>query len=103
MLVLVVQGPLESLATVEETVVRDKAIDSLRLLVPQHSIPDLEKHFVPLIKRLSAGSPLPSPPSPPPVYKHASRPSLFIHLSRYPHNFLFLIVSLYNGALCVAR
>ncbi|CAG0921341.1 unnamed protein product [Notodromas monacha] len=47
--------PLESLASVEETVVRDKATESLRLLAAQHSIADLENQFVPLIRRLSAG------------------------------------------------
>jgi serine/threonine-protein phosphatase 2A regulatory subunit A len=47
--------PLESLATVEETVVRDKATDSLRLLAAQHSTADLEAHFVPLVKRLATG------------------------------------------------
>nr|XP_022324532.1 serine/threonine-protein phosphatase 2A 65 kDa regulatory subunit A alpha isoform-like [Crassostrea virginica] len=47
--------PLESLATVEETVVRDKAVDSLRNIATQHSPADLENHFVPLVKRLSAG------------------------------------------------
>lgn len=47
--------PLESLATVEETVVRDKAVDSLRNVAAQHSSHDLENHFVPLVKRLSQG------------------------------------------------
>ena len=47
--------PLEALATVEETVVRDKAVDSLRNLSQQHSPQDLEQYFVPLIKRLSNG------------------------------------------------
>ena len=45
------QPPLESLATVEETVVRDKAVDSLRIIAEQHSQADLENHFVPLVKR----------------------------------------------------
>ena len=49
------QRPLESLATVEETVVRDKAVDSLRLLAPQHSNNDLEQQFVPMVKRLAQG------------------------------------------------
>lgn len=49
------QPPLESLATVEETVVRDKAVDSLRTIAAQHSQADLENHFVPLVKRLSGG------------------------------------------------
>jgi len=48
-------APLESLATVEETVVRDKAVDSLRLISQQHSVADLETHFVPLVKRLASG------------------------------------------------
>ncbi|KAL4228740.1 protein phosphatase 2 [Mactra antiquata] len=47
--------PLESLATVEETVVRDKAVDSLRNVAAQHTPSDLENHFVPLVKRLSGG------------------------------------------------
>ncbi|KAK3107367.1 hypothetical protein FSP39_012898 [Pinctada imbricata] len=47
--------PLESLATVEETVVRDKAVESLRNIAKEHSPSDLESHFVPLVKRLSGG------------------------------------------------
>eukprot|EP00057_Strongylocentrotus_purpuratus_P007987 XP_011662461.1 PREDICTED: serine/threonine-protein phosphatase 2A 65 kDa regulatory subunit A alpha isoform isoform X3 [Strongylocentrotus purpuratus] len=47
--------PLESLATVEETVVRDKAVDSLRKLSEEHTQTDLENHFVPMVKRLAAG------------------------------------------------
>ncbi|TRY84876.1 hypothetical protein DNTS_017992 [Danionella cerebrum] len=47
--------PLESLATVEETVVRDKAVDSLRKISQEHSPVDLEVHFVPLVKRLASG------------------------------------------------
>lgn len=47
--------PLESLATVEETVVRDRAVESLRQIAPSHSPTDLEKHFVPLVKRLATG------------------------------------------------
>lgn len=47
--------PLESLATVEETVVRDKAVDSLRRIAADHSVDDLENHFVPLVKRLAQG------------------------------------------------
>lgn len=39
--------PLESLATVEETIVRDKAVESLRGLAKDHSPADLEAHFVP--------------------------------------------------------
>ena len=47
--------PLESLATVEETVVRDKAAESLRTIAKEHSTADLEAHFVPLVKRLAKG------------------------------------------------
>nr|CAH0103387.1 unnamed protein product [Daphnia galeata] len=47
--------PLESLATVEETVVRDKAVESLRLISEQHSPSDLETYFVPLLRRLASG------------------------------------------------
>ncbi|KAK2573629.1 Serine/threonine-protein phosphatase 2A 65 kDa regulatory subunit A alpha isoform [Acropora cervicornis] len=47
--------PLESLAAVEETVVRDKAVESLRTIASEHSSQDLESHFVPLVKRLSQG------------------------------------------------
>ncbi|KAK8752318.1 hypothetical protein OTU49_004827, partial [Cherax quadricarinatus] len=47
--------PLESLATVEETVVRDKAVDSLRRICEEHNTEDLETHFVPLVKRLAVG------------------------------------------------
>ncbi|NWW57608.1 2AAA phosphatase, partial [Ifrita kowaldi] len=46
---------LLSLATVEETVVRDKAVESLRAVSHEHSPPDLEGHFVPLVKRLAGG------------------------------------------------
>ena len=52
---LVFQPPLESLATVEETVVRDKAVESLRLISEQHSPGDLETYFIPLLKRLASG------------------------------------------------
>jgi len=47
--------PLESLATVEETVVREKAVESLRTISKDHSSEDLEQSFVPLVKRLAQG------------------------------------------------
>lgn len=50
--------PLESLATVEETVVRDKAVESLRQVANDHIQVDLENHFVPLVKRLAQGNEL---------------------------------------------
>ena len=49
------QAPLEGLATVEETVVREKAVESLRATAAPHSPSDLENYFVPLLKRLAAG------------------------------------------------
>uniref|UniRef100_A0A914WW71 Protein phosphatase 2A regulatory subunit n=1 Tax=Plectus sambesii TaxID=2011161 RepID=A0A914WW71_9BILA len=47
--------PLENLATVEETVVRDKAVDSLRNIADKHSSTALEEHFIPMLKRLATG------------------------------------------------
>jgi len=47
--------PLESLATVEETVVRDKAVESLRTVAAEHSAQDLEIHVVPTLQRLVSG------------------------------------------------
>lgn len=46
---------MESLATVEETVVRDKAVESLRQIAVLHSPSDLEHHFVSLVIRLASG------------------------------------------------
>ncbi|KRY92691.1 Serine/threonine-protein phosphatase 2A 65 kDa regulatory subunit A alpha isoform [Trichinella pseudospiralis] len=48
-------SPLESLATVEETVVREKAVESLRTLADKHSVHDLEEKFVPVVRHLAAG------------------------------------------------
>uniref|UniRef100_A0A1I7XUN7 Protein phosphatase PP2A regulatory subunit A n=1 Tax=Heterorhabditis bacteriophora TaxID=37862 RepID=A0A1I7XUN7_HETBA len=47
--------PLENLATVEETVVRDKAVESLRKIADKHSTAALEEHFIPMLKRLATG------------------------------------------------
>lgn len=47
--------PLENLATVEETVVRDKAVESLRKIADKHSSADLEEHFIPMVRRLATG------------------------------------------------
>ncbi|XP_065189839.1 serine/threonine-protein phosphatase 2A 65 kDa regulatory subunit A alpha isoform-like [Sycon ciliatum] len=47
--------PLENLATVEETVVREKAVESLRTIGAQHSSADVETHFVPMLRRLAQG------------------------------------------------
>ncbi|KAK0077086.1 hypothetical protein PV325_004477, partial [Microctonus aethiopoides] len=47
--------PLEALAAVEETIVRDKAVDSLRTIASLHSSAHLEDNFVPLVQRLASG------------------------------------------------
>lgn len=47
--------PLEALAVVEETIVRGKAVESLRILAEEHSAADLEAHFVPMVKKLAKG------------------------------------------------
>lgn len=47
--------PLENLANIEETVVRDKAVESLRKIAEKHSAPALEEHFIPMILRLAQG------------------------------------------------
>uniref|UniRef100_A0A183IBZ9 Protein phosphatase PP2A regulatory subunit A n=1 Tax=Soboliphyme baturini TaxID=241478 RepID=A0A183IBZ9_9BILA len=47
--------PLETLAAVEETVVRDKAVESLRIIADKHSPSALEEHFIPVLKRLATG------------------------------------------------
>ncbi|KAE8657452.1 Serine/threonine-protein phosphatase 2A 65 kDa regulatory subunit A beta isoform [Hibiscus syriacus] len=51
----VLLSPLETLCTVEETCVRDKAVDSLCRVGSQMRENDLVDSFVPLVKRLAAG------------------------------------------------
>ncbi|KAF3515131.1 hypothetical protein F2Q69_00007997 [Brassica cretica] len=51
----VILPPLESLCTVEETSVREKAVDSLCKIGSQMKESDLVNSFVPLLKRLAAG------------------------------------------------
>lgn len=53
---VIFQPPLENLANVEETVVRDKAVESLRNIAEKHSSKSLEEHFIPLVKRLASGA-----------------------------------------------
>ncbi|OUM56408.1 hypothetical protein PIROE2DRAFT_18997, partial [Piromyces sp. E2] len=48
-------GPLENLAAIEETVVRDKAVESLNKIVEVLSDKQIEEHFCGLIRRLAAG------------------------------------------------
>ena len=47
-------SPLESLAASEETVVREKAIESLKVVAEKQSPEEFEKHFLPLIQRLAS-------------------------------------------------
>ncbi|CAN7079600.1 unnamed protein product [Brassica oleracea var. botrytis] len=47
--------PLETLSTVEETCVREKAVESLCRVGSQMKETDLVEHFIPLVKRLAAG------------------------------------------------
>ncbi|WZZ01846.1 hypothetical protein YC2023_074174 [Brassica napus] len=47
--------PLETLSTVEETCVREKAVESLCRVGSQMKESDLVEHFIPLVKRLAAG------------------------------------------------
>jgi serine/threonine-protein phosphatase 2A regulatory subunit A len=44
--------PLEALANVEDTSVRDKAVEAVLAIAGQLSAASLEQHFVPLIRRL---------------------------------------------------
>lgn len=39
----------------EETVVRDKAVESLRAVAEAHSPEDVEKYFIPMVQRLTTG------------------------------------------------
>ncbi|KAI1317084.1 hypothetical protein EDD11_009067 [Mortierella claussenii] len=47
--------PLENLAAVEETMVREKAVESLNKICPQLSQQQLEQYYIPLLKRLTLG------------------------------------------------
>ncbi|GAA93463.1 uncharacterized protein L969DRAFT_86165 [Mixia osmundae IAM 14324] len=48
-------GPLETLAAVEETLVRDKAAESINKIAKILSQPQIEEHYLPLLRRLSTG------------------------------------------------
>ena len=48
-------GVLESLAAVEETLVRDKAAESITKVCASLSEAQVEEHYVPLVKRLAGG------------------------------------------------
>uniref|UniRef100_A0A0N4Z163 Protein phosphatase 2A regulatory subunit A n=1 Tax=Parastrongyloides trichosuri TaxID=131310 RepID=A0A0N4Z163_PARTI len=47
--------PLENLANIEETVVREKAVESLRRVADKHSTQSLEENFIPMLLRLATG------------------------------------------------
>jgi serine/threonine-protein phosphatase 2A regulatory subunit A len=46
-------GPLENLSSVEETLVRDKAAESVTKIAAVLSTAQIEEHYIPLLKRLS--------------------------------------------------
>ncbi|KAJ3028266.1 hypothetical protein HDV00_010537 [Rhizophlyctis rosea] len=48
-------APLETLAAVEETVVRDKAVESISTIAGSLSGQQVEEHYIPMVKRLSIG------------------------------------------------
>ncbi|KAF8642237.1 hypothetical protein AX16_009512 [Volvariella volvacea WC 439] len=48
-------GPLETLSAVEETLVRDKAAESITKIAAILSQTQLEEYYIPLLKRLSTG------------------------------------------------
>ncbi|KAF9946661.1 hypothetical protein BGZ72_000138 [Mortierella alpina] len=47
--------PLENLAAVEETMVRDKAVESLNKICPVLNETQLEQYYIPLVNRLTVG------------------------------------------------
>jgi serine/threonine-protein phosphatase 2A regulatory subunit A len=47
--------PLEALAHVEETVVREKAVEALNNVCAELPVAHLEEYFLPLVKNLAAG------------------------------------------------
>ncbi|CAG5091083.1 Oidioi.mRNA.OKI2018_I69.PAR.g12848.t1.cds [Oikopleura dioica] len=51
----IILTPLESLAMVEETVVRDRAVQSLCAIAREMSAEHIEQYFEPLIRRLATG------------------------------------------------
>lgn len=51
----VLLGPLENLSAVEETLVRDKAAESIAKIAGVLSTPQIEEFYIPLLKRLSQG------------------------------------------------
>ncbi|KAG5648000.1 hypothetical protein DXG03_007034 [Asterophora parasitica] len=51
----VLLGPLENLSAVEETLVRDKAADSITKVAAVLSQAQIEEYYIPLLKRLSQG------------------------------------------------
>ncbi|KAJ2927169.1 hypothetical protein H1R20_g9957, partial [Candolleomyces eurysporus] len=51
----VLLGPLENLSAVEETLVRDKAAESITKIAAVLSQAQIEEYYIPLVKRLSQG------------------------------------------------
>lgn len=94
------QPPLESLATVEETVVRDKAVESLRKVCEEHSPEHLETHFLPLVKRLAVGDWFTSRTSACGLFSVAY-PRLSVATKGIIAIFLLLLLELISSALSV--
>ncbi|KIK94357.1 hypothetical protein PAXRUDRAFT_828075 [Paxillus rubicundulus Ve08.2h10] len=69
-------GPLENLSAVEETLVRDKAAESISKIAAVLSTVQIEEYYIPLLKRLSQGewftSRISSAALYPPVYPKAT-------------------------------
>ncbi|KAH7911197.1 armadillo-type protein [Hygrophoropsis aurantiaca] len=74
----VLLGPLENLSAVEETLVRDKAAESIAKIAAVLSSAQVEEFYIPLLKRLSQGEWFTSRTSSaalyPPVYSKVSLP-----------------------------
>ncbi|ORX54629.1 ARM repeat-containing protein [Hesseltinella vesiculosa] len=48
-------GPLENLSSVEEVLVRNKAVESICIIVPSFNSSQIEHYYLPLVKRLTNG------------------------------------------------
>ena len=47
--------PLEQLSSIEETIVRTKAVESLNKVCTEMSAEDVQEHFIPLVLKLAEG------------------------------------------------
>ncbi|KAF8078611.1 armadillo-type protein [Lyophyllum atratum] len=83
----VLLGPLENLSAVEETLVRDKAAESITKVAAVLSQAQIEEYYIPLLKRLSQGEWFTSRTSSaalyPAVYAKVSTPPLLTHFAQH--------------------